>query len=81
MTADGPDARAREAYARLLADGGTHVVVTSRRGILTVLAEVLGLAADRFWSLATAPGSLTAVEVWPDGSAAVAFTNRTDHLS
>ena len=29
------------------------------------------------WRLAAAPGSLTAVEVWADGNASVAFTNRT----
>jgi probable phosphoglycerate mutase len=57
------------------------VVVTTRRGIVTVLAEVLGLGPERFWSLATAPGSLSGVEVWADGTASVAFTNRTDHLA
>lgn len=75
------DAASSAAYGRLRRSGGTVVVVTSRRGILTVLAEVLGLGAERFWSLATAPGSLTGVEVWADGTASVAFTNRTDHLA
>ena len=45
------------------------------------LAEVLGLGPERFWSLATAPGSLSGVEAWADGTASVAFTNRTDHLA
>jgi len=40
-----------------------------------------GAVNERFWALATAPGSLTAVEVWDEGSASVAFTNRTDHLA
>ena len=71
----------RTAYRSLVSAGGTVVVVTSRRGVLSVLAEVLGTPVDRFWALATAPGSLTAVEVWEDGSASVAFTNRTEHLA
>ena len=75
------DPASSAAYGRLRLSGGTVVVVTSRRGIVTVLAEVLGLSGDRFWSLATAPGSLTGVEVWADGSASVAFTNRTEHLA
>jgi probable phosphoglycerate mutase len=77
----GADARVREAYRGLAAEGGTVVAVTSRRGVLSVLAEVLATPTERFWALATAPGSLSAVEVWEDGSASVAFTNRTDHLA
>ncbi|GAA2500996.1 reverse transcriptase-like protein [Terrabacter carboxydivorans] len=78
---DGADARVRTAYHSLVATGGTVVAVTSRRGVLSVLSEVLGTPVERFWALATAPGSLTAVEVWEDGSASVAFTNRTAHLA
>ncbi len=78
---EGPDATVRAAYADVVATGGTVVVVTSRRGVLTVLSEVLGLGAGAFWRLATAPGSLTGVEVWEDGVASVAFTNRTAHLT
>jgi probable phosphoglycerate mutase len=78
---DGGDARVLTAYRSLVAAGGTAVAVTSRRGVLSVLADVLGTPVERFWALATAPGSLTAVEVWEDGSASVAFTNRTDHLA
>jgi probable phosphoglycerate mutase len=78
---EGADARVLTAYRALLATGGTVVVVTSRRGILSVLADVLGTPVDRFWAVASAAGSLTAVEVWEDGSASVAFTNRTDHLA
>ena len=76
----GSDARVRAAYEQLLERGGLVVAVTTRRGVLTVLAEVLGVPDDRFWALATAPGSLSGVEVWADGTASVAFTNRTDHL-
>ena len=75
------DAASSAAYGRLRLNGGTVVVVTTRRGIVTVLAEVLGLGPERFWSLATAPGSLSGVEVWADGTASIAFTNRTDHLA
>ncbi len=78
---EGADHRVRDAYRGLVAEGGTVVVVTSRRGVLSVLADVLATPTERFWALATAPGSLSAVEVWEDGSASVAFTNRTDHLA
>ncbi|WP_456077508.1 reverse transcriptase-like protein [Intrasporangium oryzae] len=78
---EGIDARVSAAYASLVEAGGTVVVVTSRRGVLTVLSDVLGMPAERFWAIATAPGSLTGIEVWEDGSASVAFTNRTDHLA
>ncbi|GAA5023815.1 hypothetical protein GCM10023258_15440 [Terrabacter aeriphilus] len=78
---EGADEQVRTAYRILVERGGTVVAVTSRRGVLSVLTEVLGIADDRFWALATAPGSLTAVEVWDEGSASVAFTNRTDHLA
>lgn len=76
----GADGRVSAAYQQLAERGGTVVVVTTRRGVLTVVGEVLGIPDDRFWALATAPGSLSGVEVWPDGTASVAFTNRTDHL-
>jgi probable phosphoglycerate mutase len=78
---DGADVSVQTAYHSLVATGGTVVAVTSRRGVLSVLSDVLGTPVERFWALATAPGSLTAVEVWEDGSASVAFTNRTDHLA
>ena len=75
------DETVRTAYRSLAQRGGTVVAVTSRRGVLSVLTDVLETPGARFWAIATAPGSLTAVEVWEDGSAAVAFTNRTDHLA
>jgi ribonuclease H / adenosylcobalamin/alpha-ribazole phosphatase len=78
---EGADETVRTAYRGLVASGGTVVAVTSRRGVLSVLTDVLGTPVERFWAVATAPGSLTAVEVWEDGSASVAFTNRTDHLA
>ncbi|GAA1971220.1 hypothetical protein GCM10009817_08980 [Terrabacter lapilli] len=78
---DGVDETVRTAYRSLVARGGTVVALTNRRGVLSVLSDVLGTPPERFWALATAPGSLTAVEVWEDGSASVAFTNRTDHLA
>ncbi len=78
---EGADVTVQAAYHSLTSRGGTVVAVTSRRGVLSVLSDVLGTPVERFWALATAPGSLTAVEVWEDGSASVAFTNRTDHLA
>lgn len=78
--AAGADERVAAAYRGARERGGTVVVVTTRRAVLTVVADVLALAPDRFWAIATAPGSLSAVEVWPDGKACVAFTNRTAHL-
>jgi probable phosphoglycerate mutase len=73
--------RVLRAYEKVLAAGGTTVVVTSRKPILVVLARVLGVAEDRFWALSTDPASLTAVELWPDGRVSVPFVNRTSHLT
>jgi probable phosphoglycerate mutase len=70
-------ARVVPAWERVVAEGGTSVVVCHRKPILVVLAHLLGLPHDRAWRLAAAPGSLTAVEVWGDGEVSVAFTNRT----
>ncbi len=70
-------ARVVPAWERVLAQGGTSVVVCHRKPILVVLAHLLGLPHNRAWRLAAAPGSLTAVEVWDDGEVSVAFTNRT----
>ena len=47
---------------------------------MSVLARLLGMDHERAWSVATAPASLTAVEIWPDGGAQVAFVNDTHHL-
>jgi probable phosphoglycerate mutase len=70
-------ARVVPAWDRVVAAGGTTVVVCHRKPILVVLAHLLGLPHDRAWRLAAAPGSLTAIEVWDDGEVSVAFTNRT----
>lgn len=76
-THDEMAARVTAAWERVVARGGTVVVACHRKPILVVLAHVLGLPFDRMWRLAGSPGSLTAVEAWPDGHAVVAFTNRT----
>jgi probable phosphoglycerate mutase len=47
---------------------------------MTVLAHVLEIPHERIWRLATAPASLTSVEVWADGGTSVAFVNDTSHL-
>ena len=70
-------ARVVAAFDRVVAAGGTTVVVCHRKPIMCVLAHVLGIPHDKVWRLAAAPGSLTALEVWPDGNVSVAFTNRT----
>ena len=69
--------RVLAAFQRVVAAGGTTVVVCHRKPIMVVLAHLLQMPHETVWRLAAAPGSLTAVEVWPDGNASVAFTNRT----
>jgi probable phosphoglycerate mutase len=70
-------ARVVAAFERVVAAGGTTVVVCHRKPIMVVLAHLLRIPHETVWRLAAAPGSLTGVEVWPDGNASVAFTNRT----
>src|SRR5450631_186432 len=72
--------RVLAAFDRAIAAGGTVVVASHRKPIMTVLAHVLGIPHDRIWRLATAPASLTSVEVWTDGGTSVAFVNDTSHL-
>jgi len=74
------EVRVLAAFERARAAGGTVVVASHRKPIITVLAHVLGIPHERIWRLATAPASLTLVEVWADGGASVAFVNRTSHL-
>ncbi|NMM22866.1 MAG: bifunctional RNase H/acid phosphatase [Phycicoccus sp.] len=74
------EARVLAGFERARTAGGTVVVASHRKPIMTVLAHVLGIRYDRIWRLATAPASLTCVEVWADGSASVAFVNDTSHL-
>jgi probable phosphoglycerate mutase len=64
------------AFDRLLADGGTTIVVCHRKPIMVVLAHLLGMPHDKMWRLAAAPGSLSAVEAWRNGQVSVAFANR-----
>ena len=74
------ETRVLAAYERAKAAGGTVIVATHRKPIITVLAHVLGIPHERIWRLATAPASLTAVEVWADGGTLVPFVNATSHL-
>jgi ribonuclease H / adenosylcobalamin/alpha-ribazole phosphatase len=74
------EARVLAGFERATAVGGTVVVASHRKPIMTVLAHVLGIRYERIWRLATAPASLTCVEVWTDGGASVAFVNDTSHL-
>jgi len=74
------EARVLAAFRRATAIGGTVVVASHRKPIITVLAHVLGIPHERIWRLSTAPASLTSVEIWADGGASVAFVNDTSHL-
>jgi len=74
------EARVLAAFQRATQTGGTVVVASHRKPIITVLAHVLGIPHERIWLLATAPASLTSVEVWADGGTSVAFVNDTSHL-
>ena len=70
-------ARIVPAFEAVLAGGDTTVVVCHRKPIMVVLAHVLGISAEASWRLAASPGSLTALEVLPNGEISVVFTNRT----
>lgn len=72
--------RVLAAFERATAAGGTVIVASHRKPIMTVLARVLGIPNERIWRLATAPASLTCIEVWADGGMSVAFVNDTSHL-
>ncbi len=72
--------RVAQAWGRTIGLGGTVVVASHRKPLMCVLAQILGIDHQRIWSIATAPCSLTQVEVWPDGGVSVAFINDTHHL-
>lgn len=65
------------AFERVVAGGGTSVVVCHRKVIMVILGHLLDIPMDKAWRLAAAPGSLTAIELWDSGEVSVAFTNRT----
>lgn len=69
--------RVLPAYERVVALGGTSIVVCHRKPIMVILASVLSMPMDTAWRLAAAPGSLSAIEAWPTGEVSIAFTNRT----
>ena len=73
-------ARVLAGFERARKAGGTVVVASHRKPIMTVLAHVLGIPYERIWRVATAPASVTCVEVWADGGMSVAFVNDTNHL-
>jgi probable phosphoglycerate mutase len=74
------EARVLAAFVRATAAGGAVVVVSHRKPIITVLAHLLGIPYERIWRLATAPASLTSVDIWADGGSSVGFVNDTSHL-
>lgn len=73
-------ARVGYAWGRAVETGGTVVIASHRKPLMCVLSRVLGIDHERAWSIATAPCSLSAIEVWPDGGVSVAFINDTHHL-
>ncbi|WP_299447786.1 reverse transcriptase-like protein [uncultured Phycicoccus sp.] len=66
-----------DAWSRVVARGGTTVVVCPADTVRAVLGHVLGVPPERQGRIAVAPGSLAGVEVWSDDDVSVAFTNRT----
>ena len=74
---DDLERRVLPAYERVVALGGTSVVVCHRKPIMVILASVLSMPMETAWRLAAAPGSLSAIEAWPTGEVSIAFTNRT----
>ncbi|MGB3829462.1 MAG: bifunctional RNase H/acid phosphatase [Ornithinimicrobium sp.] len=72
--------RVTQAWTRAIEQGGTVVIASHRKPLMCVLSHILGIDHERIWSLATSPGSLTAIDVWPDGGVSVAFVNDTHHL-
>ncbi len=66
-----------DVWDRVVARGGTTVVVCSADTVRAVLGHVLGMPAARLGRLAVAPGSLAGVEVWSEDDVSVAFTNRS----
>ncbi|WP_068396510.1 histidine phosphatase family protein [Kribbia dieselivorans] len=69
--------RVLSAFARVVAPGGTSVVVCHRKPIMVVLADLLEVPMAKQWRLAAAPASLSAIEIWPNREAIISFTNRT----
>ncbi len=65
-----------DAWQRVLARGGTTVVVAAPEVVRALLGHVLDVPPDRRRRLAVAPGSLTGLEVLDD-EVSVVFTNRT----
>lgn len=65
------------AWDSVVGAGGTLVIICDAASLRRVLAHVLGMPHDRAVRLALTPGSLTAIDAGSDGTAVVAFTNRT----
>lgn len=72
--------RVHRAWSALAPGPGVTVVVTSRVPILIVLTHLLGIAPERFWSLATEPASISIIDLWDDGNLSVPAINRVEHL-
>lgn len=66
-----------DGWTRVLARGGTTVLVCPPEVVRAVLGHVLGVPPERQRRIAVAAGSLAGVEVFGDDDVSVAFTNRT----
>ena len=60
--------------------GSTDLFALGLFALSLVLAYLLGIPHERIWRLATAPASLTCIDIWADGGASVAFVNDMSHL-
>ncbi len=65
-----------EAWDRVVARGGTTVVVCEPGTVRSALGHVLGIPPEREGRIAVAPGSMAGIEVWGEDEISVAFTNR-----
>ncbi|TWE12422.1 bifunctional RNase H/acid phosphatase [Rudaeicoccus suwonensis] len=72
--------RIAQARKRAIAIGGTVVVATHRKPIMTVLQSLLGISTGHAWLINIDPASLTAIDVRADGTATVTWVNDTHHL-
>ncbi len=60
--------------------GGTVIVATHRKPLMTVVGLLLELDPEHAWMLQADPGTFTTVQVWSDGNAAIEGLNDRAHL-
>ncbi|NHN57356.1 bifunctional RNase H/acid phosphatase [Calidifontibacter sp. DB0510] len=75
--------RVLSAYRQIIGSAGPGeavVIVSHRKPILAILADLLGLSMERIWTLAGEPASLTVLTVWPGRHSHISHLNDTHHL-